>query len=190
MCNQAAGLSRCLTKVKDAMSSQLKNLHSEKSKGKSSERTQQAVEELECLVTFNWSISQAMARTMQDVSEGVFISMVNFTLACRDSYLEYLHSGVKQDTLTALRTAPIHLHSLFPDNLLIKAEEEVSRSEERRSTGQSHRKPGCFHPYASNDKSSHQPDRTPSVPAWKQIRECQQGKKGRGKRSTFSQKRF
>ena len=27
MCNQAAGLSRCLTKVQDAMSSQLKNLH-------------------------------------------------------------------------------------------------------------------------------------------------------------------
>ena len=157
MCNQAAGLSRCLTKVQDAMSSQLKNL----------------------------TLIRARAR---DLSEGVFISMAHFTLARRDSYLEYLHAGVKQDTLTALRTSPIHLHSLFPDNLLIKAEEEVSRSEERRSAGQSHRKPGRFHSYASNDKSSHQPDRKPSVPAWKQIRECQQGKKGRGKPSTFSQK--
>ena len=120
------------------MSAPLKNLHSEKSKGKLSERTQQAVDELEYLVTFNQSISQAMARTMQDLSEGVFISMANFTLARRDSYLEYLHAGVKQDTLTALCTAPIHLHSLFPENLLIKAEEEVSRSEERHSAGQSH----------------------------------------------------
>ena len=68
-----------------------------------------------------------MARTMQDLSEGVFISMANFTLARRDSYLEYLHAGVKQDTLTALRTAPVHLHSLFPDQL-IKAEEEICRS--------------------------------------------------------------
>ena len=50
MCTQAAGLSRCLTKVQDAMSAQLKNLHSDKSKGKSSERTQQAVDELEYLV--------------------------------------------------------------------------------------------------------------------------------------------
>ena len=58
----------------------------------------------------------------------------------------------------------------------IKAEEEVSRSEERHSSGQSHRKPGRFHPYASNDKSSHQPDRKSSVPAWKQICERQQGK--------------
>ena len=114
ICNQAAGLSRCLTRVKDAMSAQLKTLHLDK-KGKSSERTKQAVEELDYLVTFNQSISQAMARTMQDLSEGIFISMANFTLACRDSYLEYLHAGVKQDTLNALRTSPVHLNSLFLD---------------------------------------------------------------------------
>ena len=34
MCNQAAGLSRCLTKVQDEMFTQLKNLHSIKGKGK------------------------------------------------------------------------------------------------------------------------------------------------------------
>ena len=175
MCNQAAGLSRCLTRVQDVMSTQLKSLHMDKGKGKSSERMQQAVDELEYLVTFNQSISQAMTRTMQDLSEGVFISVANFTLACRDSYLEYLHAGVKQDTLTALCTASVHLQSLFPDQLLIKAEEEVSRSEERRSFSQSHRKPGRFHPYASNDKASHQTDQKSSIPAWKQIHERQQG---------------
>ena len=180
--NQAAGLSRCLTRVQDAIFTQFKSLHLDKGKGKSSERTPQAVDELEYLVTFHQSISQAMARTMQDLSEGVFISMANFTLARRDSYLEYLHAGVKQDTLTALRTAPIHLQSLFPDQLLIKAE-EVSRSEERRSVGQSHRKQGNFHPYASNEKSSQQPDRKSGIPAWKQIRDQQQAKKGCGKPS-------
>ena len=129
-----------------------------------------------------------MARTMQDVSEGVFISVANFTLARRDSYLEYLHVGVKQDTHTALRTSPVHLQSLFPDQILIIAEEEVARSEERRSSSQSHRKPDRFHPYASNDKSSHQPDLKSSIPAWKQICKRQQGKKGRGKPTSFSQK--
>ena len=93
MCNQAAGLSCCLTKVQHEMFTQIKNLHSVKGKGRSSERTQQTVDELEYLLTFNHSISQAMARTMQDLSEGVFIS------AHRDSYLEYLHASVKQDTL-------------------------------------------------------------------------------------------
>ena len=145
MCNQAAGLSRCLTRMQDAMSTQLKNLHSDR--GKSSERMQQAVDEL-----------------------------------------EYLHMGVKQDTLTALRTAPVHLQSLFPDQLLNKAEEEVARSEERCFSSQPHIKPSHFHPYASNDKPSPQQDRKLSIPAWKQIRECQQGKKGRGKPTSFSQK--
>ena len=91
MCNQAAGLSRCLTRVQDSMATQLKTLRLD-SKGKSSEKMEQAVNELEYLTTFNWSISQAMARTMQDLSEGIFINMANFTLARRDSYLDYLHS--------------------------------------------------------------------------------------------------
>ena len=55
MCNHAAGLSRCLTKVQDSMVTQLKSLRSDSSKGKSAERMQQAVEELEYLVTFNRS---------------------------------------------------------------------------------------------------------------------------------------
>ena len=72
---------------------------------------------------------------------------------------------------------------------LVRAEEEVSRSEERHSTGNSYRNPGCFHPYASsNNKSAHQPDPKSSVPAWKQIRDRQQSKKGPGKASTFTQK--
>ena len=94
------------------MYTQLRNLHVDKGKGKSSERMQQAVDELEYLFTFNRSISQVMASTMQDLSEGVFISVANFKLACRDSYFEYLHAWVKEDRLVALHTAPIDIHSL------------------------------------------------------------------------------
>ena len=81
MCNQSAGLSRCLTKVQYSMVTQLKSLKVDTGKGKAAERTQQAVEELEYLVMFNRSISQALQRTMQDLSEGVFISMANLTVA-------------------------------------------------------------------------------------------------------------
>ena len=66
MCNQAAGLSRCLTKVQDSMVTHLKTLRVDKTKGKAAERKQQVVEELEYFVTFNRSISQAMQYTMQD----------------------------------------------------------------------------------------------------------------------------
>ena len=68
MCNQAAGFSRCITKVQDASVAQLKTLHTDKGKGKAPERSQHAVDELEYLVTFNRSITQAMARMMQDLS--------------------------------------------------------------------------------------------------------------------------
>ena len=61
MCNQAAGLSRCLTRVQDSMATQLKTLRLD-SKGKSLEKMKQAVSELEYLTTFNRSISQAMER--------------------------------------------------------------------------------------------------------------------------------
>ena len=147
----------------------------------------QAVNEVEYLTTFNQSISQAMARTMQDLSEGVFINMDNFTLAPRDSYLENLHSGVKQDTVNALRTSPVHLNALFPDQLIAKAEEEISKNEERHSSGTTHRQQNLFHPYPASDKSMGH-DRKSSLPAWKQIKDKQQARKGRGKASTFSQK--
>ena len=120
----------------------------------------------------------------------MFISMANLTLARRDSYLEFIRGGVNPDTLTALRTAAVHLHSLFPDSLLVKAEDEISRSEERRSSGSSHRKPGLFNPYASaSGRSTQQLDRKPTTPAWKQIRDQQLGQKGRGKTSPKSRPR-
>ena len=115
--------------------------------------------------------------------------MTNLTLARRDSYLEFIRGGVKPDTLTALRTAPVHLNSLYPDNLIVKAEDEISRSEERRSSGSVHRKPGHFHPYVSlNDRSTQQLDRKSTAPAWKQIRDRQVVQKGCGKASNFTQK--
>ena len=107
-----------------------------------------------------------MARTTQDLSEGIFINMPNLTLAHSDNYLDYLRAGVKQDTLTALHTAPLNMYSLFPDQSLAKAEEEISRNKERRSSSASQKKPSHYHPYASSTANlSHQPDRKSGVPA-------------------------
>ena len=115
--------------------------------------------------------------------------MANLTRARRGSYLEFICGGVKPDTLTALCTAPVHLHSLFPDSLLVKASDEISRSEERRSSGSSDWKPGRFHRYTSSSgRSTQQPDQKPTTPAWEQIRDRQIGQKGRGKASNCTPK--
>ena len=82
MCNQAACLSRCLIRVQGAMMTQLKTLDLNKRKGKLQGRSQQDVDEFDYLVTFNRSITKAMTRTMQDLSEGVFVNRCTCKLLC------------------------------------------------------------------------------------------------------------
>ena len=49
-------------------------------KSKSSAKVQNAVEELSHLIHFNQSVSCDMAKTMQHLSDFMFVSMVNVTL--------------------------------------------------------------------------------------------------------------
>ena len=63
------------------MASQLKILQSEHSKGKSADKVGGATEELQYLMTFNSSITQCMAKTMEHLSDFAFVCMCNFTLA-------------------------------------------------------------------------------------------------------------
>ena len=90
VCNQAAGLSRCLSKVQQGMQSQLK--------------------ELQSLMNFNASFTLCMAKAMEHLSDFV-VSMTNVTLVRRDSHLAHVKSGLKLDTLAALCQAHwIYLH--------------------------------------------------------------------------------
>ena len=73
-------LSCYLTKIQDNMATQLRLILSDKPKGKSASKTQEAAEELVYLMTFNQSITPAMARKIQDLSDCVFINMANLTL--------------------------------------------------------------------------------------------------------------
>ena len=110
------------------------------SKGKGSAKVSSAMEEHQFLMDFNASITQAAAKTMEHLSEFVFISMGNLTIARRDNYLNHIKGGVKPDTVAALRTAPLHI----PDNIIKQAEEEIAHFE---ANGQSSsRGKGRYHP--------------------------------------------
>ena len=100
-------------KVQQDMQSQLKAIRVER-KGKSASKLSAATEELQFLMDFNSSICQAMAKSMEHLTDFVFVNMANVTLLRSDSYLAYLKAGIKADTLAALRTAPLHLPTLFP----------------------------------------------------------------------------
>ena len=90
---------------------------------------------------------------MEHLSEFVFVTMGNLTLVCRDAYLSHLRTGIKPDTLTALRSAPLHISTLFPDSVIKRAEEDIAQLESKGHAGGSHNK-GRYHPYERQDKRS------------------------------------
>ena len=55
-----------------------------------------------------------MAKTIKYFSDFV-CRWAKLTLVRRDAYLYNLKTGIKLDTLAALRNAPLHLATLFPD---------------------------------------------------------------------------
>ena len=107
------------------------------SKGKTAAKVSSAVDELQFLLDFNSSVCQAMAKSMEHLTEFVFVNMANTTLLRRDSYLAYLKAAVKADTLNALPTAPLHLDTLFPNNIVKRAEEDIATFDKGRR----------YHPY-------------------------------------------
>ena len=112
ICNQAASFDRCLFKVQQNMKDQLKVLKAE-NKGKVSTKASTAADELNYLMDFNSNITQAAAKSMEHLSEFIFITMGNLTLVRRDAYLSHLRTSIKQD-----RTAPLHISTLFPDSVI------------------------------------------------------------------------
>ena len=185
ICNQAASFNRCLFKVQQNMQEQFKIVRAE-GKGKSSAKVSTAMDEMQHLMNFNSSICQAAAKTMEHLTEFVFISMGNLTLARRDAYLTHVRTGIKPDTLAGLRTAPIHINTLFPDTLIRKAEEEITQFESRGQSSSGKGK-GRYHPYERPEKKS---DKKPSSfkndkPSWKNIGKGQH-RRNRGKSSHYS----
>ena len=132
ICNQAASFNWCLFKVQQDMQAQLKAIRAE-SKGKSSSKVSSATDELQYLMEFNASITQAAAKTMGHLTDFVFISMGNLTLARRDAYLNHLETGIKSDTLPALRISPLQISTLFTDSVIRRAEEETAHYESKGS---------------------------------------------------------
>ena len=75
------------------MQAQLRKIQSEQSKGKSTEKTSSATDELQYLLNFNSSITKCMAKIMEHLSEFVFISVANMIMARRDVYLAHVKAS-------------------------------------------------------------------------------------------------
>ena len=101
-------------------------MKTELNKGKSSTKVSQTTDELQFLMDFNSSITQSMAKTLEHLTDFVFVTVANTTLPRPDSYLSHLKLGIKPDTFAALRTGPLHIPTLFPDIANLKARDKPS----------------------------------------------------------------
>ena len=159
ICNHAAGFNHCLLKIQQNMDTQLKAIRVE-SKGKTAAKVSSAADELQFLLDFNSSVCHSMAKSMEHLTEFVFVNMANTTLLRRDSYLAYLKAGVKADTLHALCTAPLHLDTLFPDNVVKRAEEDIATFNKGQSG--SVYKSRRYHPFERQESKSEKHQERPT----------------------------
>ena len=192
MCNQAAGFNRCITKIQDSVQENLRSLQAELSKGKSSSKAQAALDELHYLAPFNQNVSFTIGKSLQHLSDFIFVQMANLTLSRRDSYLENLKTGVKPDTFSALRNCPLNGYALFPDSIIRKAEDKITQFESDKHTskpgagrggfaGSFKKQQGRFQPYPANWTKSRDTARSGGqsgmdMPAWKSF-----GSRGRAR---------
>ena len=186
VCNQAASFNRCLFKVQADMQSQIKTIRSE-GKGKGSSKVSEATDELQFLMDFNANISHATAKAMEHLTEFVFFTMGNLTLARRDAYLNHLKNGIKPDTFAALRTGPLHIPTLFPESAIKRAEEEIAHFDSKsQPAASSSRAKARFHPYERQEhKQEGRSEFKQERPAWKNIGK-RQFRKPKGRNSNFS----
>ena len=99
-------------------------------------------------------------------------------------YLSHLRTGIKPDTLTALRSAPFHISTLFPDSVIKRAEEDIAQLESKGHAGSAQNK-GRYHPYERQDKRSVNGDPRSDKLTWK-TNGKKQFRRGRGRTTTYS----
>ena len=117
---------------------------------------------------------------MEHLTDFVFVSMGNLTLARRDSYLMHIKTGIKPNTLASLKTAPLQMATLFPDRILKRAEDNIANY---KSKGRSSHGKCQYHPY---ERSERKFDKRPNKPTWKNIGAKYQSRKPKGRSSHYT----
>ena len=191
----AAGFSRCSTELQDKMSQNIALLCSRLSKGKAPKDVTNALNDLRDIMAFHQRLSMAMGTSLQHLADSLFVHMSNMILLRRDSYLDFVKLGFKQDTMNLLRNAPMFGYGLFPDAAIMTAEQDIQKHEtssvaqgpgpgasQHTSWRESHR----YRPYDRKDRkpaaSSEQTSQKQHQP-WRQFSRSRSRRRGRGRGS-------
>ena len=98
---------------------------------KSSKQASKALEDIKDMTAFFQSVSFVMGKAMQHRPDTIFVQMATLTLLRIDAYLGHLKPGVKIITCiwSALCNPSLHIGSLFTDNIISKAKDEIPKHE-------------------------------------------------------------
>ena len=127
--NHAAGFNRCSTELQDRMSQNISLLSSHINKGKAPKEVSGTLNDLCDLMAFHQRVSVAMGMSLQHLTDNLFVNLSKLILPRLDSYLDFVKSGVKQDTMNLLRNAPLFGYGLFPDAAIVTAERDIQKHE-------------------------------------------------------------
>ena len=191
----AAGFSRCSTELQDKMSWNIALLCSRLNKGKAPKDVTNALNDLRDPMAFHHRVSVAMGTSLQHLADSLFVHMSNLILLRRDSYLDFVKPGVKQNTMNLLHNAPMFGYGLFPDAAIMTAEQDIQKHEassvaqgsgrgasQHTSWRGSHR----YRPYDRKDRkpaaSSEQTSQQQHQP-WRQFSRSRSRGRGRGRGS-------
>ena len=196
--NHADGFSRGSTELQDKKSQNIALLCCRLNKGKAPKDVSNALNDLRDLMAFHQRVSVAMGTSLQHLADSLFVHMSNMILLRRDSYLDFVKPGVKQDTMNLLRNAPMFGYGLFPDAAIMSAEQDIQKHEtssvaqgpgpgasQHTSWRGSHR----YRPYDRKDRkptaSSEQVSQQQHQP-WRQFSSSWSRGRGRGSNPRFS----
>ena len=127
--NHAAGFNCCTSEIQDKMNTHFNLLNDVIVKGKAPKEVVETIKDLKDLASFHSSISVTLGTALQHLSDSLFVQLANFILLRRDSYLDFMKTGVKADTWNKLRNAPLFSSALFPDDILATAEQDILKHE-------------------------------------------------------------
>ena len=188
--NHAAAFNRCTSEIQDKMNNHIGLLNDVIVKGKAPKEVVDAIKDLRDLSAFHANVSVALGTSLQHLADSLFIQLANFVLLRRDSYLEFAKPSLKPDTWNRLRNAPLFSSSLFPDDILATAEQDIAKFEATPSaqgpgpgTGQHFRRKHQsyrYKPYDKKDSRHSGHSSSQSSQSWRQFSHRGRGR-GRGR---------
>ena len=155
MINQAAGMIRGQGVIKNKLDVLMNKLTRDLNKHFTlPDEVTHRLRDIQAAVEFSHRLTSSVSNVIRDITDGTLANLANTVLMRRDSYLEGLKPGVSLETLGKLRAGPFHSETLFEEDTLARAEEELRQAESkpRQALERKDRSASRYQPYPNKPK--------------------------------------